>query len=83
MTKQDVSGRCDVSSQRCEHIARLTLEVNQSKGGALDVSVDQAQAYTLNVEDIMAIQQAVEQKFYEILASLPDEVCPHSKQVKR
>lgn len=82
VTKQDVSGRCDVSSQRCEHVARLTLEVNQSEGGVLDVSVDQAQTCTLSVQDIMAIQQAVELKFFEILASLPEEICPRAKRVK-
>lgn len=71
-----------MGSQRYELIARLTLEVNRSEGGVLDVSVDQAQAHTLSVQDIMVIQQAVENKFFELLASLPDEICPRAKRVR-
>lgn len=71
-----------MGSQRCELTARLTLEVTRSAGGGLDVSVDQAQSRTLSVGEIMAIQQAVELKFFEILASLPDEICPHARRIR-
>ncbi len=64
-------------------LARITLEVNRSAGGGLNVSFDQAQSRTFSVGDIMAIQQAVELKFFEILASLPDEVCLHAKRITR
>lgn len=64
-------------------LARITLEVTDSVGGGLDVSVDQSQARALSVSDIMAIQQAVELRFFEILASLPEEVCPHNHRARR
>ncbi len=84
-TPASVEGRYTVASEynQTPSLTRMTLEVTRSAGGGLNVSVDQARARTLSVRDIMAIQQAVEDKFFELLASLPDDVCSHAKRVKR
>ena len=64
-------------------LARLILEITRSANGELDVSVDQARVQTLCARDLMIIQQAVELRFFEILASLPEEMCPRAKRLQK
>ena len=64
-------------------LAQISLKVTRLTSGELNVSIDQVLARTLNVRDIMTIQQAVELKFFELLASLSEPSCPSKRPQKR
>ncbi len=64
-------------------LTHMTLEVVKSKDGELQVVISQHCSQALEPVELTHIQYAIENAFYELLASLPDNACPRNRARKR